>query len=427
VTLIANNYRSIRCLIGLTLIVFYLDSQAQKFIQAKVIDNKTSEPIAFASIRLFVNGKLLGGVVTNAEGDFKIPGQSQLTIDSLLVSCIGYANCTLKSNDILQVNYVIRLKESSIQLNEVEVKAKISARNIVKLAIENIPKNYPLRPFSYNAYYRDYQLEEKQYVNLNEAIVKVFDNGFGSSDFQDTKEKLCQYRENANFRRDPVAAVAYQSDKSKFIPGVQLYSFGGNELSILRIHDAIRNNNSYTYSYVNEFRKDFVSNHTFKLMGTVYLNNIAIYKLSFKSIYAVSGSSYLTKGEIYIEHGNFAIHKISYSAFERNSKRDKLLYDIELSYSRIDSLMYLNYLSCNNTFLVNISAAFMNSAYGKSDDNPVYKEVNQFRELFLVKLESFDGNHDEGPFILNNLPLKRNKIDSLQSASNYWMNTPLKK
>ncbi len=209
---------------------------------------------------------------------------------------------------------------------------------------------YPHHPYSYLAYYRDYQREQGQYVNLNEAIVEVFDQGFDTNDLQFTREKLYQYRENVSFPRDSTTVDSYELDKNKFIPGVRLSSFGGNELSILRIHDALRNHQRTTYSFVNVFSKDFVNNHSFKLLGTVYLNQVALYKISVQSLAAVTRQNHTARGEIYIEHGNYAIHKLSYATYERKSKEEKLLYTIELEYARSGSQLYLNYISCNNFF-----------------------------------------------------------------------------
>ncbi len=64
---------------------------------------------------------------------------------------------------------------------------------------------------------------------------------------------------------------------------------------------------------------------------------------------------------------------------------------------------------------------------GRAVDEIVYKEVNQFRELFLQKLNPKDREPDTGPFIVANRALKKNEIDSTKNSLNYWMNTPLKK
>jgi hypothetical protein len=55
-----------------------------------------------------------------------------------------------------------------------------------------------------------------------------------------------------------------------------------------------------------------------------------------------------------------------------------------------------------------------------------YKRVNQFRELFLQKLDA-TLNQRQGPFIAKEAPLQQNPVDSLQlHGFHYWMNTPLR-
>ena len=151
-------------------------------------------------------------------------------------------------------------------------------------AIENLLQNCPTQPFSYIGYYRDYQNDKDQYVNLNEALVKVYDRGFGTNDFDSTKIRLYQYRQNGDFPKDSLMAMTYDAAGSKFIPGVSVYPFGGNELSQLRIHDAIRNHNASSYSFVNEFDSDFLKNHSFKLLDTVALDNVSLYHISFRAL-----------------------------------------------------------------------------------------------------------------------------------------------
>jgi len=140
-------------------------------------------------------------------------------------------------------------------------KRTLTAYKIIELAIQNIPHNYPTHPFSYAAYYRDYQKEENEYLNLNEGIVGIFDEGFDTNDFRSTKIKLYQYRRNSDFRRDSMTAIAYDNNSlhgNKFIPTATVFPYGGNELSMLMAHDAIRNNKVDSYSFVNVFDTDFL-------------------------------------------------------------------------------------------------------------------------------------------------------------------------
>jgi hypothetical protein len=66
--------------------------QQPDYIRGKVIDSKTSEPVPFATVRL-KNSQV--GVISNAEGDFRILNNPGFQSDSLIVSCIGFHRLSL--------------------------------------------------------------------------------------------------------------------------------------------------------------------------------------------------------------------------------------------------------------------------------------------------------------------------------------------
>ena len=61
--------------------------QQPDYIRGKVIDSKTSKPVPFATVRL-KNSQF--GVISNAEGDFRLLNNPGFQSDSLIVSCIGF-------------------------------------------------------------------------------------------------------------------------------------------------------------------------------------------------------------------------------------------------------------------------------------------------------------------------------------------------
>src|SRR5579859_4822130 len=167
-------------LVGLLCLASCVGVSAQSqtdVMQGKVIDSKSRQAIPFASIKIWVSNRLFG-VVTNGDGDFQIPSSYKNQIDSVVISCIGYAKRLIKADQfVIGTENTIELRQSAVQLTEVEVKTKsrLSAARIVSNAIAYIPRNYPGQPYSYVGYYRDYQLKENKYYNLNEALVGVFD------------------------------------------------------------------------------------------------------------------------------------------------------------------------------------------------------------------------------------------------------------
>ncbi len=489
-------------------------------IIGRLVDADSGKPIPFATVRIMKDHSLLGGIVSNQEGSFRIPITAVNESAEISISCIGYTGRIMKIFQLArdQVN-TIRLNAVRTELSEVTVTSKkrgrLSAGKIVQFAIKSIPSNYPTSPYSYLAYYRDYQTEAKSYINLNEAIIHVHDQGFQTSDFDSTKVSLSRYRNNGSFPIDTTTQQAYTNvtGSSKFIPSATVFSFGGNELSILRIHDPVRNYKELSFSYVNDLRTDFVKNHSFRLLGIVVQDNIRLYHIAFESFYFVTQGDHIARGEIFIEQNNYAIHKLVYSNYLKHDKEERLLYDIHVEYSRSDSLMYLNYVSVNNIFRLLTPAGFQvtNTAFDRQinafiftfnrqpeynsavdprnyvlkfdgkpfrisrveipDDNPSevrvfvsnaedfnlrdnitsvmkklagdvkrvkdlngnevnvmkYKDVDQFREMFVVKVDKPSESHGPEKFIAKERPLSHNRLSlgSLPVGMD-WMNTPLK-
>ncbi len=348
--------RSIIILIFIFLIVeAQVFSQGAGTIIGRILDNTTGAPVPFATIKLTGPGYLTG-VISNPDGSFQIPSGFRNLIDTLTISCIGYVTRKIPLNQlsIEKVN-IFHLKVSVLRLSEVVVSARrinhFSARKIVKMAIDRIPLNYPDSTNVYIGYYRDYQIKDQQYINLNEAIVAIIDSGFNTNDQLDTKVGLLAYRKSIDFPRDTLTASKYDNDKgNKFIPGAYLYPFGGNELTIWRIHDPIRNYRQFSYSFVNNLSRNFIPNHIFTLKDTVLLDDMPLYHITFHTRNDVTGNDYTAKGDLYIDLGNYAIHKLTYSTFMRKNDSLHLLFNINVEYAGSGGAMHLNYISFNNFF-----------------------------------------------------------------------------
>jgi hypothetical protein len=344
-------------LVLFTSVSFWL--QAQKMITGKVVSSKSKSPVPFASVRVNTEDGVFGAI-SNTNGDFQIPLKYRDIANSIKISCIGYSTRVVPFSELDTATLnIIQLQESARELAEVVIKGKkgrarkLTAKQIVRSAIQNIEQNCPIEASSYVGYYRDYQLHASQYINLNEAIIEVFDEGFDTNDHAETRISLHEYVKNQTFERDTITEVPYDnSTRGKFVPGAQLFPFGGNELSILRIHDAIRNHDSFSFSFVDVLDSNFVSNHSFKLLPTAYLNETPLYHISFSSRSIFSAMGFSAKGDIYIEKGNFSIHKLEYKNFRKGEKDFELLYSIQIEYARQQSLMHLNYISFNDLFLL---------------------------------------------------------------------------
>lgn len=402
-----------------------LFGQSNIYIQGKIFDSKTNLPISFSFITLNQN-KL--GIIANEEGDFKINISSKFLSDTLKISCIGYENKLIKYRELstTKINF-IHLNPAIIHLKEVQLNGSIkknnyknsnryknlSAKKLIKKAIEHISENYPTTPFSHIAYYRDYQKKDTDYLNLNEAIIHTYDNGFNTDDALNNF-RLLDYKKDSTFTRndlfylyDTINVPNYENP-NKFIPNAYLPNQGGNELFILLAHDPIRNYKSNSFSFINEFSKNFLLNHDFSKIEPVYNNDILLFKIKFNTKKWIENGLITAFGEIFIQPEDYSIHKITYTCLNKKTNKDIFNFKIEYGYTQqIHSIMKLKYLSFNNLFNI---IDKNDSTYFKISDRKIHNSYVEIKTNKLVDENSVN-NIDYYVFLGDG---KRLKTESVQ-------------
>jgi hypothetical protein len=359
---VKNSFRVKIMIIILLCLQLPLYSQTTTYIDGKVIDSNNRKPVPFATIKL--KTKQLG-VYANANGDFKIINNPEFLNDSLIISCIGFRRHSVAFKDLNpdKINQII-LSPSVYGLAEVKIEAKkvkLNSVTIVSRAITNIRKNYPVKPFSYIAYYRDYQKRDDNYINLNEAIIQTLDGGFNTKSVSN-QYHLLDFRKNNDFPRLNVSPY-YENYTGpelnidyKNIPGAVLGDQYGNELFILMVHDALRNYNARSFSFIDTFNQDFLFNHSFSDPVAIYNNNLLLYRIPFSGRSNATGSFLQVSGAIYIQPKDYTIHKLEYScSYDEKGKEPKPMFKVDIEYgyeNSVDSLMCLKYISFNNIFNV---------------------------------------------------------------------------
>ncbi len=347
------------------LILFLISFQAfgqSGLLKGEILDADTKEPIAFATIAIKGKAK---GVISNLDGSFSLPERFKIFGDTLGISSMGYDKRELLISEFSNNRItIIYLQPSITELDEAIVKAKKkrlpSARRIVKKAIENIPNNYPIRSFSTVGYYRDYQLDSLGYLNLNEALLEVFDAGFDEIDLLTSKIRIYDYVQNESFRRDSLADDPYNyNTRGKVIENAILASRGGNEFEILRAHDAIRNYQLNAFDFVNNMNKgDILKYHAFYKLGDIKSDGENLFVLRMNR----TKEDFTARGKVFISKSDYAIHKFQYALYD-NSKLNanpllrnegiygQLTFEVTTEYKRgQDDKMFLNYISFHNKF-----------------------------------------------------------------------------
>ena len=357
------------------MVITYIKAQNSDELLIKLVDAETSLPISFSSVIL--KGSNLG-VIADYNGEFRFPMKYYNT-NSIIISAIGYKTkeLSLKKLKIDEINIikifpqiealdaVIIESNSNIRrpvynVNRlVKASKSMTAKEIVLKAIAKIPINLSNKPHSYIGYYRDYQLVDNEFYNLNEGIFETFDKGI-TTDFLKESEAttaIYNFKQNTNFTQDTSLIKAYNGT-TKYIKYSKILPRGGNEHTILNIHNPIRNYTVNTFSYVYILEKNFPNLHVFRREKIVYLDEEPLALIKFKngqrhdnSVYGLkTESNSYVEGEIYISLVDYSIHRFKYKVLVPGAK--DVLFNVNLDYTRQDNHMYLNYITFNNAFVV---------------------------------------------------------------------------
>ncbi len=337
-------------------------SQTAGYINGNILNAVTSDPIPFSSIRLKNNNL---GIFANADGDFRLINNPYFHEDSLIITCIGFKRLSIAfkslNDESVNIFYMTPAVSNPGKVKISEPKRELSSAEIIGKAIRNIRNNYPMMPFNYVGYYRDYQKKENSYINLNEAIIQTLDRGFSSKSAYN-HYRLLDFRRSSDFPRMKVSpyydtlGAQNLNNYHNIIPEAKFGDQYGNDLFVLMIHDAIRNFKTRSFSFIDLFSENFLFNHIFSSPIKVLDNNLELYRINFKGKNRLTGDSIRVLGAIYIQPKDFSIHKLEYTcSFLATGKKMKKMFDVDIEYGHensINSLMFLKYISFNNIFNV---------------------------------------------------------------------------
>lgn len=423
-------------------------SQNATDILCRIIDFDSKYPVSFATIKFEINNS---GVIADEDGEFRLPLQYKTDEKAVIISSIGFETLrvemsTLKPNTI----NIIYLNPKVEALGTVMISGKIksntevsTAEQIIKEAINRIPKNYPQSPHSYMAYYRDYQLVNNKYYNLNEAILENFDAGFQTNKFGYSENVTALYSHNLNkkFHLDSVLLKSVYGD-SKIINKDESAKFNTaleNELEILNGHNPIRNYNRRSFSFVDIFRNNFIDNHLFKLKEIKYLDGTPLYEITFVSK-DTENAKFQANGIIYIAKTNYAIYKFEYRMLQNDKfghsksigvsgprilgslERLNTVYEIKLEYKAVNEKMYLNYMTFNNRFIIKEPNPFKVADFEfDPNDEAFYITFNKsVDEASIQRKSRFKLLYNDKKLIIKNIKLVESnvvKIDVIDWAA----------
>jgi hypothetical protein len=160
-------------------------------LSGRLFDQKTAGRIAFASISVL--GEAFG-TITNVDGEFAMKIPPQYETDTLVISCMGYAQKLVLLDTLQQTSLHLAMVPVDIQLGEVKVTA-ISPLAVMDSLIFNIEKNYPTHTHLMTSFYREVLKQDKDYVNVSEAVMHILKASY-SNQFREDQIKYLKGRKS---------------------------------------------------------------------------------------------------------------------------------------------------------------------------------------------------------------------------------------
>ncbi|MDL2283424.1 carboxypeptidase-like regulatory domain-containing protein, partial [Odoribacter sp. OttesenSCG-928-G04] len=288
------------------------------------------------------------GVASDMDGEFELQLPRKLANNTIRFSVVGYARYDiLVSEATAQEELKVSLQPISFKIDEVQVKGRsLVYIRMLKKAVENISKNYLMRPYNYVGYF-EYKVSKNDQTDLaKEAIVTVFDNkGYSRSDVETAFKQV-----NYNFsevRRAKAPRSVY--DKLTYFDDIVAADIVRNTRNVL---DTMN---------INDF--------TLTNQGHVLYEGDSVQVIGYtteKPSSTTSGNANVTqfRGKIYVNLTDFAIIKnemyisaSDYSLMGRNlvnaadsPKKENVEIVISTNYKKMNSFYILSGVSINYSY-----------------------------------------------------------------------------
>lgn len=381
---------------------------AQTEIKGSVADFMTYEPIESASV--YIKNTTVG-TITNSDGKFALMVPEKNTLDTLVISSIGY-----KSYEMVISEYEsgtdIYLEEDMASLDEVVIVADNrpkTGNDIMIRAIERLPENLPEQPYLQKGFLRHKERNKKEYKWLIEAAITVYDSDYGSAAKDNLKINVDETRKSYDLR-DIDSLFTFSAYLKSIGRSPKTGTISRNSVKTSALVDAIKWNDSRINGVDNLFKgklnlvrnagavgalfgKNMLEKHQFNLDTILVDNGRKIYKIKISkgadfvglNTLGIYNEGFNPEGWIYVYYDNYAIKKVEYelvAASDVQKKRSKSLFATQTlhkiieTYREYDDKMYPNYFYYETPKLVNTGDR--SSERSKTESAPGFDKDEQY-------------------------------------------------
>lgn len=243
-----------------------------KYINGKVIDDETSEPLPFATIALKNKGR---GTVTNNNGTFTMKITPELMGDTLTVSYLGYMGRELAVVNAFDDKLTIRIGREFISIPEIIIRNQ-NPVEIINKCLKSIQHNYGDNPALMTGFYREGVLKKTELQTYSEAILRIYKSSYAPTLLND-QIKIYKSRKIENTDRKDTLAIRLKAGLSTC-----LELDGAKNTFDFLSRDAIgdysyRMTDIVTYDDETAYVIDFEQHENVELplfKGTIYINTV---------------------------------------------------------------------------------------------------------------------------------------------------------
>lgn len=250
------------------------------FLSGKIVDDKKENPIKYASVSL-VNKPI--GTISNVDGNFLLKIHPDFIRDSIVISCMGYAQMMMPAYKILDEDVIV-MRPVSIRIKEVKVTATTPERLLSHIR-ENLSLNYSDDSKLMTAFYRETIQQDNNYINVSEAVIEILKAPYSNA-----------------LRNDLVRVI--KGRRSPDVKPFQWLNFKlqGGPFTITRL-DIVKTVESFIH-------EEYQNSYDYNISRVIWYNENPVYILEFKPVAEFNDLGFV--GEIYVHRETFAIIHVNF-------------------------------------------------------------------------------------------------------------------
>lgn len=378
-------------LISLLLFFSFQCVLSQTSISGKIIDTNNN-PIPFSHIRIENTNR---GTISNNSGVFKLALNNGDNNRRLIISSIGFKTKKVKLSDEVQT---IILSKDITQLKEVVVVANDNsidfAKELIKKAINAIPKNYPTKSERHTGFFREtttWEENEKEPIYIAEAVIEAIKEDY-------SKRK----------RAGDVKLIEFRKYKSSEIDSLNFRIYAGSH----HIH---------RFDIVSR-REAFLSNperYKYQIIDTLQQNGKEIYEV------LVEKENENT-AHIYIQDETFAIIKADIKLSSNLGKvgANREFFNFTVVYDQSEDKLWRFSNSYYTTAfikqgrLLNLTSEYVTTNIETNQTKIPYKERLQFSEILLDETKEYNPNFWDNYTIISPNEISESLFKSIDYSVN---------